>query len=71
VGDQLVELDEAVGIAEQRHALARGQLAGLVLARDARGTARLPCLLFQRRQRGETIRLAGITHAGSSNLSIT
>ena len=71
VGDQLVELDEAVGVAEQRHPLARGQLAGLVLARDARGAPRLPCLLFQRRERGEAIRLAGVAHTGSSSLSIT
>jgi hypothetical protein len=71
VGDQLVQLDEAVGVAEESDPLAGGQLAGLVLPGDARGTARLPGLFLQRGERGEAIRLAGVTHAGSSSLAIT
>ena len=71
VGHQLVELDEAVGVAEQRHPLARGQLASLVLTRDPRRASRLAGLFFQRGELGEAIGLAGVTHAGSSSLSIT
>ena len=36
VGDELVELDEAAGVEQGGDALARGQLAGLVLLVDAR-----------------------------------
>src|SRR5262249_34431980 len=36
VGDELVELDEAAIIDQRRDALARGELAGLVLLGDAR-----------------------------------
>ena len=35
VRDQLVELLEGARVEQQRHALARGELAGLVLPREA------------------------------------
>ena len=72
VGDQLVELDEAAGIAEERHPLARGQLAGLVLALDARRAARLRRLLLERGEPREAISVvAAGAHRGSSSRSIT
>ena len=39
------ELDEGTGVDEEVDALARGQLAALVLAGDGAGAAGLPCLL--------------------------
>ena len=41
VGDEGVELDERAGIEQQIEALARGQLPGVVLLRDARRAAAL------------------------------
>ena len=53
VRDQLVHLDEAARIAKPVDALARGQLARLVLALGALGSAGGRCLPFQRFQRRE------------------
>ena len=67
VGDQLVDLDEAAGVAHQVDALARGQLAGLVLARDALRAARARRLLLQRfelRQARPPLRV-GAAHAAT------
>src|SRR5207244_283473 len=73
--DQLVELDEAARVAQQVDALARGQLAGVVLARHAFRPAGGGRLLFQRRERREPYRPAVALfrrlHPGSPNRPCT
>ena len=68
VGDELVELDEAARVEQQVDALARGQLAGLVLALDALGAAagrRLPLQRLQAAKR-RCRRALIVTFAASS-----
>ena len=62
VGDEPVQLDEAALVQQQVEPLARGELALLVLLRDARGA---PALFGERLAVMELLeKLAGVGHGG-------